>query len=235
MLAQLWQSTNLSLIRWKTTSHTSNTTKINAGCYHNENLFAWKVYWPKQKLDLTFLETICNERQSGKDQCDRDTATAKRQMQYFIERGHNIENADQMQMYEALHQATALCGFTANVLDIKEKKTHEKLKQIKDISKIHHVKYLYNGPEMQYHVWQYSNIGPGKMFLISGQPNARHYKEIKPFFNIGSTFGTVRSRNNNSPDISCTAGYSIHCFGYLRALRKLSGRHKLSGRYRTIK
>ena len=80
---------------------------------------------------MTFLETIFNERQSGKDQCDRDSATAKRQTQYYVDRGNNIQNSDQM--YEALRQATALCGFTANVLDIKERKKYEKLTQIKDI------------------------------------------------------------------------------------------------------
>ena len=59
-------------------------------------------------------------------------------------------------------QATILCGFTANVLNIKEKKTYHKLKQIKDISKIHHVKYLYDDNKLQYQEWQYSGIGIGR-------------------------------------------------------------------------
>ena len=50
----------------------------NAGCYHNQKLFAWKVYWPRKNLNLTFLETIFKEWQSRKDQCDRDSAKAKR-------------------------------------------------------------------------------------------------------------------------------------------------------------
>lgn len=190
-------------------------------------MLAWKAYWSRKNLKVTFLETIFNERQSGKDQCDRDSATAKRQMQYFIERGNNIDSADQM--YEALNQATALCGFTANVLDIQEKKTYEKLKQIKDISKIHHVKYHYDGQKTQYQVWQYSNIGPGKKFTISGQPDAPLYEEIKPFFDVANTFGTIRSANTvNSPDISCTMDACILRFPTLEKLeRHLSyGRHK---------
>ena len=47
-----------------------------------------------------------NERQAGKDQCDRDSATAKRQMNYFVNSGHNIENANQMN--QALRSATAI-------------------------------------------------------------------------------------------------------------------------------
>ena len=114
----------------------------NAGCYHNEVLFSWKAHWPKKNLDITFLETIFNERQSGKNQCDRDSATAKRQMQFYIEEGKNIETPQKM--YDAMCKATALTGFTANVFDIKEKQICEKTKKIKNISKIHHVRYGYN-------------------------------------------------------------------------------------------
>ena len=48
------------------------------------------------------------------------SATAKRQMQYFIDSGNNINSGDQM--FEAVWSATALCGFTANVLDIRGQK-----------------------------------------------------------------------------------------------------------------
>ena len=83
-------------------------------------LLAWKFHWPRSNLNLKFLQTHFNERQPGKDQCYRDSATAKRQMQYFIDSGSNINGADQM--FEAMRSATALCGFTANVLDIRGQK-----------------------------------------------------------------------------------------------------------------
>jgi hypothetical protein len=60
---------------------------------------------------MRFLETMFNERQAGKDQCDRDSATAKRQMNYYVERGQNIESAEEMN--QALRTATALCGFNS--------------------------------------------------------------------------------------------------------------------------
>ena len=132
----------------------------NAGCYHNEVLFTGKAIWPRKTLNISFIETIFNERQSGKDQCDRDSATAKHQMQYYIERGNNIETPEQM--YDAMCKATALSGFTANVLDIAEKKSYPKIKKIQSISKIHHVKYDYSEAKTKFHVWQYISIGPGK-------------------------------------------------------------------------
>ena len=121
----------------------------NAGCYHNEVLFAWKVHWPRSNLNLKFLQTFFNERQSVKDQCDCDSATAKCQMQYFIDSGNNINRADQM--FEAMRSAAALCGFTANVLDIRDQK-YTKQTQIKNISKILHVKYIYDDTKNEYHV-----------------------------------------------------------------------------------
>ena len=68
----------------------------NAGCYHNKILFVWKVHLPRKNLNLTFLVTNFSERQSGKDQCDRDSATAKRQMQCFIDLGSKIQNSNEM-------------------------------------------------------------------------------------------------------------------------------------------
>ena len=47
-------------------------------------LLAWKFHWPRSNLNLKFLQTLFNERQSGKDQCDRDSATAKRQIKRSI-------------------------------------------------------------------------------------------------------------------------------------------------------
>ena len=52
----------------------------NAGCYHNEVLFSWKAHWPHRVLGMRFLETMFNERQAGKSQCDQDSETAKRQL-----------------------------------------------------------------------------------------------------------------------------------------------------------
>ena len=95
------------------------------------------------------MQIIFNERQSGKDQYDRDHATTKRQIQYFIGSRNNINSADQM--FEGIRSATALCGFTANVLDIRGQK-YTKQTQIKNISKIRHVKYISDDTKNEYHV-----------------------------------------------------------------------------------
>jgi len=125
----------------------------NAGCYHNESLFNWKALWPPT-INLYFKETMFNERQAGKDQCDRDTATAKRQMNYYIDQGNNIECASDMN--QAMCKATALCGFNSCVLEISGKAIKENSKHIKNISRIHSIKYVYaDGKCTHFKVWQY--------------------------------------------------------------------------------
>ena len=85
-------------------------------------------------------------------------------MQYYIDKGNN-ETLNQM--YDAMCNATTLSGFTANVLDIKERKSYAKTKKIKNILKIYHVKYDYSDKsQTKFHVCQYSNIGSGKKFDI---------------------------------------------------------------------
>ena len=128
---------------------------------------------------MKFLQTLFNDRQSGKDQCNHDTATTKCQVQYFIDSGNNIDSADQM--FEAMLSAIALCGFTAIVLDIRGQK-YTTQTHIKNISKIHHVKYIYDDTKNEYQMWQFSEIGQGKKYEVKGHPVAPFYEEKMSFF-----------------------------------------------------
>ena len=79
-------------------------------------------------------------------------------MQHYIERGNNTETPHQM--YDAMCKATALSKFTANVLDVKERKFYAKTNKKNNILKIHYVKYDYSDKsQTKFYVWQYSNIG----------------------------------------------------------------------------
>ena len=166
----------------------------NAGCYHNEDLISWKAYWPEENLQMRFSESLFNERQSGKDQCDRDSATAKRQMNYYVEQGNYIISASEMN--KALCSATALCGFTSNILEVEESKKFTNPKAIKEISKIHNIKYIYNDGGVKVQVWMYTQIGQGKIYKLDYQPTAPKFKEVIPFSKSDS-FGKVKASNEN--------------------------------------
>ena len=46
---------------------------------------------------------------------------------------------------------------------------------IKNIAKVHHVKYLNENGKLFYHVWQYYGIGKGKKFPVGPLPIASNY------------------------------------------------------------
>ena len=100
-----------------------------------------------------------------------------------------------------------MSGFTANVLDITEKTSYLKTNKIKNISRIHHVKYDYSENETKFHVWQYSNIGPGKKFDVPVEPKAPRFEEKVQFYDSGNKFGFICERRKNpvlSDDFTCT-------------------------------
>ena len=65
----------------------------NAGCYHNsqspEALF--NIF---KKYGLTLQIYDFNEPAQGKDQCDRESATAKSYIHNYVDNGHDLLNAD---------------------------------------------------------------------------------------------------------------------------------------------
>ena len=177
----------------------------NAGCYHTETLFSWKAQWPKKNTGHVFKDTTFNERQAGKDQCDRDSATSKRQMNYYLNKGNNITNAEEMN--EALRTATALCGFNSSVMKI-EKGVEEKQKakqqaKIKNISRIHHVKYLEKDGKMYYNVWQYYGIGSGKSFNVGALPATPKYEVTIPFQSDHLQLGLGKKKKKKQMPIMC--------------------------------
>ena len=132
----------------------------------------------------------------GKDHCDRDSVTGKGQMQYYTERGNNIETPDQM--YDAMCKATALSGFTANVVDVKERKFYAKTTKINNISKIDYVKYDYSETsQTKFYVWQYSIIGQGKKFEIPSQPKVPKYEEKMKFYDGGEKIDFVSDKKEH--------------------------------------
>ena len=183
----------------------------NAGCYHNEDLFSWKAQWPHKNVGLKFILTMFNERQAGKDQCDRDSATAKRQMNYYIERGNNIENANQMN--NSLRTATALCGFNSMVLEITEKKIkNTDNSNIKEVKKIHCVKYVMVNNQMKYHVWRYHGLGDGKTYNVGQAPTSLRSKVSVPFQEKHLSLGKAGPKASKNDIIYCSEPLCIKSF-----------------------
>ena len=78
---------------------------------------------------------------------------------------------------------------------------YTKQTQIKNISKIHHVKYIYDNTKNEYQVWQFSDIGQGRKYEDKGHPIASVYEQKIPFFDVGDSFGTIHSQSKDEIDI----------------------------------
>ena len=159
---------------------------------------------------MKFAETLFNERQAGKDQCNRDGAAAKRQMNFFVERGNNIETAQQMN--QALCLATALCGFTSCVLEI------VKFPKTSYIS--HNLKYIYNEKDVSCHVWMYQGTGEGKEFNLPYKPKAPTFTEAIGLVSSNS-FGTANNRKETVEQlIPCADNLCIETFHDINVLQR---------------
>ena len=89
-------------------------------------------------------------------------------------------------------KATALSGFTAKVLDVKERKFYAKTKKINNVSKIHYVKYdCSDKSQAKFFVWQYSNIGQEKKIRHTFPPKAPKYEEKRKLYDGGEKIDFV--------------------------------------------
>jgi len=132
-------------------------------------------------------------------------------------------------MNEALRTATALCGFNSMVMEIEEKKIYQKQSNIKDVSKIHCVKYVVDEQEPKYHVWQYYGIGKGKLCNVGIEPLIVKRKITIPFKNDHLSFGRAKVTQEAKKDIVyCSEPMSIKSFSSVDLLLKHLdyGRHE---------
>ena len=83
--------------------------------------------------------------------------------------------------------------------------TRNILIQIKNTSKIHHVKYIYDDTKNKYHMWQFSEIVQGRKYEIKAYPIQLHLLVKKMSrFDVGDSFGTIHTQSKNEIDIPCT-------------------------------
>ena len=77
-------------------------------------------------------------------------------------------------------------------------------RHIKIFSKIHHVKYIYDDTQNEYHVWQFSEIGQARKYEEKKHAVAPVYEEKNSFFDVRDSFGTIHTQSKNEIDIPCT-------------------------------
>ena len=105
------------------------------------------------------------------------------------------------------------------VMEIDEKKKYENEKNIKDVSKIHQVKYVVDDRQPQYHVWQYYGIGNGKSFKVGKEPEILKHTIKVPLESNHTSYGRA-SKASKKEIIYCSEPMCVKSFSSVDLMLK---------------
>ena len=91
----------------------------NANCYHS-NFAAERLYHLCKQHGIQLLRYDYIEPSKGKDQCDRESATAKALLKNYVDAGNDLANAKDI--YSGLHYASRVANAKVAVVDTDKKK-----------------------------------------------------------------------------------------------------------------
>ena len=132
----------------------------NAGCYHGNNILE-NLYKLCKRYGITLVRYDYNEPCKGKDQCDRESAGAKRVLSSYVESGHDILTADDV--YQGLHYGSVLRNTKVSVLEINSEESSLNGPNITGIHSYHSAVFC----EDKMKLYRYYNIGSGKSVTYS--------------------------------------------------------------------
>ena len=126
----------------------------NAICYHS-NGAAEGLYKLCKDKGVKLLRYDYNEPNKGKDQCDRDSATAKSLLRSYVDSGKDLLNGEDI--YNGLHYTNGLPKSKVGEVGIDAQKTNIEAQDIKLITHYHSFQFLENTMV----VWRYYKVGQG--------------------------------------------------------------------------
>ena len=146
----------------------------NAGCYAAGSAFEteWKIC---KDLGITLERHDFNEPQCGKDQCDRESAIARKLMRAYVDGGNNIQNANDIK--SAILYKSGVPNANVSVIDIDKSVSTTTNVKIASSQSIHSIQF--NDEHMT--VWHYYQIGNGKTVKYSEVKFVSGVEVISPF------------------------------------------------------
>ena len=138
----------------------------NAGCYHCANtILACPVIGKSTGIQVSRLDF--SDPQGGKGPADRLAATCKSHIRIYMNEGHNVTKAEEMQ--EALLSHGGVNGVRVAVLQTVPEINQEQ--KIPGISKLHNFEFS-DGALV---AWRAYNIGSGKRFVMEKSTGQFYY------------------------------------------------------------
>ena len=146
----------------------------NAGCYSAGSAFQaeWKIC---KTLGITLKRHDFNEPQCGKDQCDRESAIARKLMRACVDGGNNILNANDIK--SAILYKSGVPNSKVSVIEIDKSVSSTTSVKIANSQSIHSTEFSDNHMT----VWHYYQIGSGKRVEYSEVEFASGVEIVSPF------------------------------------------------------
>lgn len=188
------------------------TKSDNAGCYQG-NYSAEAVYDICKKKGLNLLRYDYNEPCCGKDQCDRDSASAKAVIRSFVDSGNDLITAEDI--YKAMHYGYGVKNAEVSVVEIDKMSTSIDGPKIKNISNFHSIEFN----ETSMTMWRYFNIGKGIKQPYNKLEVKLTIETLLPYSNTeSSTVKRIESKKKKRsdrqlcslrfcPDSNCTCSF----------------------------
>ena len=127
----------------------------NAGCYAGNGFLEGQNHILKS-CELVLKRHDYNEPQRGKDQCDRESATAQHLRTTYVNAGNDIQSAEDVK--KSLLYMNGVRNAKASVVSVDESLNSVDAQTIDGISKYHSAEFY----EDHVKLWNFYNIGAGK-------------------------------------------------------------------------
>ena len=144
----------------------------NAGCYHN-GLGPEALYLLFKRYSLELRRYDFDEPSRGKDQCDRESSTAKSFLRSYVDSGKDLIDASNI--FDALHFGSGVQNGEVCVLEI-DKDVASLIGSKLQLHNFHSIKFEESGMVL----WRYYEVGVGKKVPYSGVTFQSGAKIIKP-------------------------------------------------------
>jgi hypothetical protein len=206
------------------------TKSDNAGCYAGASCFQ-SEYQIVKKHDLTLLRHDFSEPQHGKDQCDRESAVARKLMAAYVNSGNDLKSAQDIR--KALLYRGERKNYKVYVIEIDREKCFLPSIKIADVQSIHSVKFEENCMTL----WMFFDIGNGKIedytneMFVSGVHVISGFNDSiipNPILAVGAQETANRLDRQYSPLLFCADDGCSSSFSTQEELEEhvLQGKHK---------
>ena len=169
-----------------------------------------------KKKGFNLMRYDCNEPCCGKDQCDRDSASAKAVIRSYIDSGNDLITAEDV--YEAMHYGYGVKNAEVAVVQINKENASLCGTKITNISNYHSIEFNEAGMTL----WRYYQIGKGvKQSYNKVQVNPS-VEILLPYSktersNIERSEGSSKQRADRQlcsllfcPDTNCTCAFETN-------------------------